>query len=813
MTVSDDEDALEAEREFLDNKKRRGQLFRRPRSPKVCESSDAFLSSPVPRSNPFLLEDDVEDENPYLSARVTSPRFSPDVTSVYTQTIGAKTSNGRSVRIGRRKRMSGRTVFDPEIDMEHESKTKYFGLEIHTLLSELQAQQNCTPTAVEHITPQSARRHSMQTEESMWVDKYRPQKFTELLGDERTNRDVMRWIKHWDFCVFGRAVKENVAKQKQAQEGSTERIFDPYTDPHNRPERKILLLTGPPGFGKTTLAHIAARQAGYNVIEINASDDRTGAVVQSKIGDALDSQAIFNPRPTLVVIDEIDGVSNAGGEAGFIRTLLKFITDDEKTTATNKSQKSGESVGKRKGKRKSSKALLRPIICICNDQYVAALRPLRPYCQILNFRPLSVPTVVARLRTICHTEGLQADVRALNALCEITESDLRSCVNSLQYVRMKTKNFTLETVSTTLAKRDTSRSAHSVVESVFKLLDAKQERKKGLSKIRSDNIGRIADLALTNNEFSKILNGCFAHYPNAPYHDNLFSKPAEASDWLFFYDQCEKNVYEKQNGELANYMPYPVAAFHHLFATHESRSTLERSKADWEAREKLRINSELLGGWIGAVKATLRQLFNPTTFATELLSYGMRIIGTNLNPANTHLIKAAERAALARVVDAMLGMGMQYVQYRIDDGSYIFRLEPPLTQVLNYDEPLPMKGESLLPSRYAARQIISAELSAEKIRRSLEAQGLESSSVDQIILPKTKALQEGKRQAVEELPAQPPLKKDFFGRPLQPARETTQSSHSNRVPAKQKPGVHVKFADGFSDAVRNNISIRELLGR
>lgn len=38
----------------------------------------------------------------------------------------------------------------------------------------------------------------------------------------------------------------------------------------NLPHCQLLLISGPPGLGKTTLAHVIAAQAGYEVVEINA---------------------------------------------------------------------------------------------------------------------------------------------------------------------------------------------------------------------------------------------------------------------------------------------------------------------------------------------------------------------------------------------------------------------------------------------------------------------------------------------------------------------------------------------------------------
>lgn len=51
----------------------------------------------------------------------------------------------------------------------------------------------------------------------LWVQKYKPNRYLDLLSDESTNRMLLHWLKLWDKVVFNKEVykkRKNVIDDK-----------------------------------------------------------------------------------------------------------------------------------------------------------------------------------------------------------------------------------------------------------------------------------------------------------------------------------------------------------------------------------------------------------------------------------------------------------------------------------------------------------------------------------------------------------------------------------------------------------------------
>jgi replication factor C large subunit len=247
-----------------------------------------------------------------------------------------------------------------------------------------------------------------------WTEKYRPTSLSEVRGNDSARDDFEEWARTWDE------------------------------------HRKSVVLHGSPGVGKTSAAHALAADLGWEVIELNASDQRTADVIERVAGEAAKSGTLTGGTSgrKLIVLDEADNIhGNADrGGSGAITSLVK---------------EAGQ-----------------PIVLIANEFYDMS-RGLRNACEEIEFRDVSKRSILPVLRDICRREGIEYEDAALDALAGKNAGDLRSAINDLQALAEETAVLTEDDVVT--GRRDST-------EGIFDFLDAvlKEEDAEGALKLSYD---------------------------------------------------------------------------------------------------------------------------------------------------------------------------------------------------------------------------------------------------------------------------------------------------------------------------------------
>ena len=706
----------------------------------------------------------------------------------------------------------------------------------------------------------------------LWVEKYAPVGFLDLMSDELINREVVKWMKSWDRCVFGSAGSDGAARTtvKDATANSS--------DPLGRPDQKIILLAGPPGLGKTTLAHIVAKHCGYKPMEINASDERGGPALMSKVVSAMEMTSVTSDkRPNCIIIDEIDGASGGGEGRSAIYALIKLAQAKVAGKREKEAKEVELSVGGQnvtgnsqaaapaKASQQKTKPLTRPVICICNDLYAPVLRPLRDIAKVFVVKPPRSEKLVDRLQTICKRERLKADKSTLRGLVEKTECDIRSCLNTMQFIAKKQKTMKLsDIVSVGAGQKDISVG-------VFRLWKDLLHLRQGpsiIGKVSETDSQRCLRRYNTLSDFGDqelVIGGMYESLPSIILFDMALTKTSTVLENIQMIDCIQRRVNRYQDFSLMKYLPACTLRVASVLAGPEN-PTVRWPRMLQSTRKDMADRNTMLHRW--------RLGMSPETYASlgkspamlDVLPYLPWLAAPALRPVSRHLYSSEERNRLETLVDTMIRLGVTFSLEDGDDAAYAtastnasagaerpatratLEFVPPLHALWQFEHAeFPAVQDHTAPRcmPLPTRQMVLHELDMERIKRNAKLQQqkrgahsprpqsqLQTSETNVVrssqtpgkaftgAVPTTLAqrLEENKRNSTGKPRGQTrPLRKRNWLEQLKDRESSkdatftcTQGGTTKKSRAEDM-AVLYKFHEGYTNAVRKPVKIDDLL--
>ena len=169
----------------------------------------------------------------------------------------------------------------------------------------------------------------------------------------------------------------------------------------NNKIQKPLLISGPPGVGKTALAIVLAKEMGWEILELNSSDTRNKNNIEKIIGGASGFSGLFS-RFKLILIDEADNFQGNADRGGIV-TITRIIEESKQ-----------------------------PMILTANDVWDPKLATVRNSCKIIDMKRINKNTIKNVLEKIANEEEIIISDEDIIKISENCDGDLRSAIIDLQ---------------------------------------------------------------------------------------------------------------------------------------------------------------------------------------------------------------------------------------------------------------------------------------------------------------------------------------------------------------------------------------------
>ena len=251
---------------------------------------------------------------------------------------------------------------------------------------------------------------------SDWTERHRPVSEVQLEGNEVQRRKIRKWLDDWQTGV---------------------------------PSKKALLLVGPPGVGKTSVARAIAADMGWSVIELNASDARNAAAIRKAATQGSTHRSLFHDpnvknQRTLILLDEVDHLSGGLREVSQERLEKAMMGDEVGGKAITFR---GDSGGKAELLRLLD-STKQPVILACNEEmglwgkgsnWRSTRDRFTRHLQKIIFDRASDEALRRIAKRVLRSENIEFEDSAVEELVKANPGDLRALVRDLQVVCVDNK--------------------------------------------------------------------------------------------------------------------------------------------------------------------------------------------------------------------------------------------------------------------------------------------------------------------------------------------------------------------------------------